>query len=91
MKGGDEKAVIYVYPVDRINPKGETQKDNIMINAEIFMGTLFIETREANEGTCLQFKNPLKQEQTLLYQGDIFKIDTVQYLLDQDKEPNILA
>ena len=53
MKEGDEKAVIFVYPIDRINPKGETQKDNIMINAEIFMGTLFIETREANEGTWL--------------------------------------
>ena len=51
MKGGDEKGVNYVYPVDWINPKGETQKSNIMINAEIFMGTLFIETREANEGT----------------------------------------
>ena len=50
MKGGDEKGVNYVYPVDWINPKGETQKSNIMINAEIFKGTLFIGTREANEG-----------------------------------------
>ena len=49
MKGGDEKGVNYVYPVDWINPKGETEKGNIMINAEIFLGTLFIETREAKE------------------------------------------
>ena len=42
MKGGDEKGVNYVYPMDWINPKGETQKGNIMINAEIFMGTLFM-------------------------------------------------
>ena len=72
MKGGDEKGMNYVYPVDWINPKVETQKSDIMINAEIFMGTLFIETREANEGTRLFFKDPLKQEQTLLYQGDTF-------------------
>ena len=45
MKGADEKGVKYVYPVDWINPKGETQKSIIMTNAEIFMGTLFIETR----------------------------------------------
>ena len=37
------------------------------------MGTLFIETREANEGTWLYFKDPLKEEQTLLYQGDTFE------------------
>ena len=48
MKGGDEKGVNYVYPLEWINPKGKTQKGNIMINAEIFMGTFFIETREAN-------------------------------------------
>ena len=74
-----------------INPKGETQKTNIMINAEIFMGTLFIETREAIEGTWLYFKDPLKQEQTLLYQGDTFEIDSVRYLFDQDKKPKILT
>ena len=62
-----------------------------MINAEIFMETLFIETREANEGTWLYFKDPLKQEQTLLYQGDTFEIDSVQYLFDQFKKPNILT
>ena len=33
LKGGDEKGVNYVYPVECINPKGETQKSNIMINA----------------------------------------------------------
>ena len=91
MKGGDEKRVNNVYPVDWINPKGETQKGNIMINAEIFLGTLFIETREANEGTWLYFKDPLKQEQTLLYQGDTFEIDSVRYLFDQNKKPNILT
>ena len=37
MKGGDEKGVNYVYPVDWINPKGEIQKSNIVINVEIFM------------------------------------------------------
>ena len=48
-------------------------------------------TREANEGTWLYFKDPLKQEQTLLYQGDTFEIDSVQYLFDQDKKPNMLT
>ena len=51
MKGGVEKGVNYVYPVDWINSKGEIQKSKIMIKAEIFMGTLFIESKEANEGT----------------------------------------
>ena len=91
MKGGDQKGVTYVYPVECLNPKSETQKNNIMIIAEIFMGTLFIETSEANEGTWLYFKGPLKQEQILLYQGDTFEIDSVQYLFDQDKKPNILT
>ena len=49
------------------------------------MGTLFIETSEANEGTWLYFIDPLKQEQTVLYQGDTFEIDSIQYLFDQDK------
>ena len=52
---------------------------------------MFIETREANEGTWLYFEDPLKQEQTLSYQGDTFEIDLVQYLFDQDKKPNILT
>ena len=91
MKGGDEKGKNYVYPVDWINPKSETQKRNIMINAEIFMGTLFIEIREAKEETWLYFKDPLKQELTLLYQGDTFETDSVQYLFDQDKKPSILT
>ena len=81
----------YFFPVEWINPKGETQKGNIMINAEIFMGTLLIETRKANEGTWLYFKDPLKQEQTLLYQGDTFEKDSGQYLFDQDKKPKILT
>ena len=91
MKSGDEKGVNYVHPVEWIKPKGETQRSNIMTNAEIFMGTLFIETREANEGTWLYFKDPLKQEQILLFQGDTFDIDSVQYLFDQEKKPNILT
>ena len=33
----------------------------------------------------------MKQEQTLLYQGDTFEINSVQYLFDQDKKPNILT
>ena len=51
MKGWEEKGANSVYPVDWINSKGEKQKGNIMINAEIFMGTLFIQTRERTEGT----------------------------------------
>ena len=62
-----------------------------MINAETFMGTLFIETREVKERTWLYFKDPLKQEQILLYQGDTFEIDSVQYFFDQDKKLNILT
>ena len=62
-----------------------------MINAEIFIGILFIETREANEWTWLYFKEPLKHEQTLLYQGDTFEIDSVQYFFDQDKKRNVLT
>ena len=41
-KGGEEKRVNYVHPVNWINPKGENQKGNIMINAETFVGALFI-------------------------------------------------
>ena len=61
------------------------------------MGTSFIETREANEGTWLYFKDPVKQEQTLLYQGDTFEIEVqlynIQYniFFDQDRKPNILT
>ena len=91
MQGGDGKRVKYVYPVEWLNPKGSTQKGIIMINAAILMGTLFNETREANEGTWLYFKDPLKQEQTLLYQGDTLEIDITQNLFDQDKKPNILT
>ena len=87
----DEKGVNYIYPEDWINPKSETQKSNIMINADIFMGFLFIEFREANEGIWLYFKDPLKQERTSLYQGDTVEIDSVQNLFNQDKKPNILT
>ena len=55
------------------------------------MGNLFIESREANEWTWLYFKDSLKQEQTFLYQGETFEIDSVQYLFDQGKKPNILT
>ena len=61
-----------------------------MINAEIFMEFLFIATREANEETWLYFNDPLKQEQTLLYQGDTFEIDSVLYLIDHDKKTKCL-
>ena len=37
LKGGDEKRVNYVYPVEWINPKEETPKINIMLIAEFFM------------------------------------------------------
>ena len=70
MKSGEEKGVNYVYPTDWINQKGEKQKIIITMNAEIFMETLFIQNRETTEGTWLHFEDPLKQEQTLLYQAD---------------------
>ena len=45
MKNGVEKEVNNAYPVDWINPKCENQNCNNMINADIFMGTLFIQTK----------------------------------------------
>ena len=51
MKSGEEKGVNYVYPVDRINPIREKQKSSIIINAEIFMGTWFVQNRETTDGT----------------------------------------
>ena len=36
-------------------------------------------------------KRMKEQEQTLLYQGVLFETDSVQYLFDQDKKPNILT
>ena len=51
MKGGDEKGVIYIYPVDWIN-KVKKQKGNIMIIAEIFIGTLFLEIMETAKRVC---------------------------------------
>ena len=41
-KRREKKRMNYVYPVDWINPKGENQKGNITINAETFVGALFI-------------------------------------------------
>ena len=78
MKCWEQKGVNYVYPEDWINPKGRKQKSNIKINAEIYMGTLFIQTRETIEATWLYFKDPLIHEQTLLYQGDTFESDPLQ-------------
>ena len=52
MKCGVEKVANYGYPVAWLNPKGE-QKCNILINAQIFMRYLFIQTRETTEGTFL--------------------------------------
>ena len=72
-----------------INPKGEKQKRNlIIIKAEIFMGTLFFQT---TEGTWLYFKDPLNQGQNLLYQRDMFELDSVQYIFDQDTNPNMFT
>ena len=47
MKCGDEKGVDYLQPLHWINSKIEQQNGNIMIIAEIFIGTLFIETRKS--------------------------------------------
>ena len=71
-----------------INPKGEKQKRNIMIKTEIFVGTLFFQTAE---GTWLYFKDPLNQGQTLLYQRDMFELDSIQYIFDQDTKPNMFT
>ena len=54
------------------------------------MGTLFIETREANEGAWLYFEDPLKQEQNLLYKGDTFEVDSVEHLFDRVKKTKYL-
>ena len=67
MKRGDEKRLIYIYVVDLLNPKEKQQIGNIMINAEISMGTLFLQNKEATKGTLLCFKDPLKQEQTVFH------------------------
>ena len=88
MKGREEKAANSVYPVDWINSKGEKEKGNIMINSETFMGNLFIKARERTEGTWFYFKDPLKQKQTLLYQGDTFELDSVQYIFEHDTNLN---
>ena len=72
-----------------INQKSEKPKSNIMINAEIFMGTLFIQTRETTERTWLCSEDPLKQEQVLFYQADTFELDSVQYTFDQDTKPSM--
>ena len=87
MKGGEEKGVNYVYPVGWIKPKGEKQENNIMINAEIFIGPLFIQTKEIS----LYFRDPLKQEQILLYKGEKVESDSVQYILDQNTKPNMFT
>ena len=63
MKGGDDNGVNYVYLLNWNNPKFEKQKSNIMIIAEIFIGILFVETGETNDGTWLYFRDPLKLEQ----------------------------
>ena len=77
MKSRYEKRVNYVYSVDLINAKGKQQKGtSFMINAEIFIGTLSIVTKKTTDGTWLYFKDTLKQEQILLYQGDTFELDS---------------
>ena len=67
MKDGEEKGVNSVYPLDWFQPKNEKQKSKIMIKGEIFMGTEFIKTREATEGTCPYLKDPLKQDHTFFF------------------------
>ena len=52
VKSGEEKGVNYVYALDWINRKNEKHKANIIINAILIMGTLFIQTRETTDGTC---------------------------------------
>ena len=54
------------------------------------MRTLFIQTRETTEGTALYFKNPLKQEQTLLYQKKTL-IYSIQYISDQFTQANMFT
>ena len=56
----------------------------ILINADSFKGTIFVETRETTEGFWLFSKEPMKQEQTLLYQGDTFELDSVQCIFYND-------
>ena len=46
MRSGDEKWLIYVYPVDWIKPKGEKQKGKNMIKAEIVMVIVFTHIKE---------------------------------------------
>ena len=41
------------------------------------MGSLFNESMGGNERTWIYFKNPLKQEQTLLCQSDTFELVSV--------------
>ena len=43
---------------------------------------------ESCDGTCLYFQDPLKQKKTTLYQGDAFKLHSVQYIFDQNTERN---
>ena len=62
-----------------------------MINAESFMENSFIQTRETTVGTWFYFKDPLKEEQILLYQGDTFELDSVQNIFDQDTKPNMFT
>ena len=53
------------------------------------MENLFIQTKETTEGTCLLFKDPLKQGQILLYQGDKIELDSIQNISDQYKKRNM--
>ena len=57
------------------------------------MGSLFFPTREITEGAWLYFKDSLKQEQNLIYQGDTFELDSVQHIFiyDQDIKPNMFT
>ena len=56
MQVGDERGEDYLYPVGRINPKGDQQKCNIIENVQILIGTLFIETMEKLKKYGYNFK-----------------------------------
>ena len=69
----------------------KSKKVVVTMNAEIFMETFFIQNSVTTEGTWLHFKDTMKQEQTLLYQGGTFELDSKQYIFDQNTKPIFLT
>ena len=55
------------------------------------MGSSLIQTRETTKGTWKDLKDLLKKEQTLLYQGDTFELDSKRYIFDQDTKPYLFT